>query len=159
MLLAHGMRRRISPDGGFRSVVFLDSIDKLKRLHGDFTDAEVQKRLAKLRTSVFGRDPQDTRRLVERCCGEPRSCSRFREGECWWFAANDRQQRGAGPRAIGPGEPLIVASRPVYSATSGNVDKLIEGADVLFATSSLEVGYDDPEMALVYQHYAPTNLA
>ncbi len=159
MLLAHGMRRRASPNGGFRSVVFLDSIDKLKRLHGDFTDAEVQKRLAKLRTRAFGRDPHNPSRLVERCCGEPRSCSRFRIGECWWFAANDLQQRAAGGRAIRPGEPLAVAPRPVFSATSGNVDKLIDGADVLFATSSLEVGYDDPEMALVYQHYAPTNLA
>jgi hypothetical protein len=159
MLLAHGMRRRASPNGGFRSVAFLDSIDKLKRLHGDFTDAEVQKRLAKLRTRAFGRDPQNPGRLVERCCGEPRSCSRFRSGECWWFAANDLQQRAAGGRVIRPGEPLAVARRPVFSATSGNVDKLIDEADVLFATSSLEVGYDDPEMALVYQHYAPTNLA
>lgn len=159
MLLAHGMRRRFSPNGGFRSVAFLDSIDKLKRLHGDFLDAEVQKRLAKLRTRAFGRDAQNPDRLLERCCGEPRSCSRFRDGECWWFAANDLCQCGASGRPLLPGDPMAVAPRPIYSATRGNVDKLIEKADVLFATSSLEVGYDDPEMALVYQHYAPSNLA
>src|SRR5690606_19330997 len=40
MCLAHGMRRRTDEDGGFRSVVFLDSIDKVRRLHGDYADAE-----------------------------------------------------------------------------------------------------------------------
>jgi hypothetical protein len=92
--------------------VFLDSIDKLKRLHGDFTDAEAQKRLSKLRTRAFGRDPHNPSRLVAHCCGEPRSCSQFRDGECWWFAANDPQQRGVGGRAIRAGEPLAVAPRP-----------------------------------------------
>jgi hypothetical protein len=36
---------------------------------------------------------------------------------------------------------------------------LIKDSDVVFATSSLEVGYDDPDITLVYQHYAPQNLA
>lgn len=36
---------------------------------------------------------------------------------------------------------------------------MIRDADIVFATSSLEVGYDDPDMILVYQHYAPNNLA
>lgn len=40
MCLAHGMRRRTGRDGGYRGIVFLDSIDKLKRLHGAYQDAE-----------------------------------------------------------------------------------------------------------------------
>ena len=32
-------------------------------------------------------------------------------------------------------------------------------SDLVFSTSSLEVGFDDPDMILVYQHYAPGNLA
>ncbi len=39
------------------------------------------------------------------------------------------------------------------------VEELIRRSDVVFATSSLEVGYDDPDITLVYQQYAPQNLA
>jgi hypothetical protein len=36
---------------------------------------------------------------------------------------------------------------------------MMRQSDLIFSTSSLEVGYDDPDMTLVYQHYAPINLA
>jgi hypothetical protein len=49
--------------------------------------------------------------------------------------------------------------RPVYSAAGGKVDREIRESDLVFATSSLEVGFDDPDMILVYQHFAPVNLA
>lgn len=159
MLLAHGMRRRRAPEGGFRGVVFLDSIDKLKRLHSDFWDAEENKNLSKFRTRTFGPHPIDAHKLQDRCCGEPTSCSRFQKGECWWFAANDVQQVAARGGHLQPGDSLVVASKPVFSGTGGNVESMIDGSDLVFATSSLEVGYDDPEMALVYQQYAPANLA
>ncbi|WNG26291.1 DEAD/DEAH box helicase [Cystobacter fuscus] len=159
MLLAHGMRRRTGGEGGFRGLAFFDSIDKLKRLHTDFTDAEMRKNLAALRTRDYGADPQDPTHLRTSCCGEPRSCARFRVGECWYFAATDFRQVRAGGNRLEPGAALTVAPRPVSSATAGNVDKMLERSDLVFATSSLEVGYDDPDMMLVYQHYAPANLA
>ena len=157
MCMAHGMRRRTGRDGGYRSIVFLDSIDKLKRLHGDYQDAEEARRLAALRTRLYDDDPgsSDPRR---ECCGQPATCDRFREGECWYFAATDPNQVTARGH-YRPGSALAVAERPVFSGTSGNVEGLISRSDVIFATSSLEVGYDDPEIALVYQHYAPQNLA
>lgn len=156
MCIAHGMRRRTGDEGGFRSLVFFDSIDKMRRLHGAYVDAEMGKELASLRTSAFGDDargqPQD------KCCGQPEGCDRFNDGECWWFAANDRRQRGAsGLSAIGA--PLKVARSPISSASGGDAESLVKGADIVFATSSLEVGYDDPDITLVYQHYAPQNLA
>ncbi|AWV19814.1 hypothetical protein A3862_29680 (plasmid) [Methylobacterium sp. XJLW] len=157
MCLAHGMRRRTGTDGGYRGIVFLDSIDKLRRLHGDYLDAEEGGRLAAYRTRLYDDDPLTAEPRTQ-CCGEPLGCDAFREGECWHFAATDRRQVGAqGARA--PGQPLAVAETPVYSGTGGRVEGLIKGADLVFATSSLEVGYDDPDMALVYQHYAPRNLA
>lgn len=159
MLLARGVRRRMPPNGGFRTVVFVDSIDKLRRLHSDFYDAETKKRLWKYRTNAFGANPQDPRQLVDRCCGEPRTCRHFLEGECWWHAATDEHQRGVGGKPSRAGSALQVVRQPIFSGTSGNVDKLIESSDVVFATSSLEVGYDDPAITLVYQHYAPMNLA
>jgi hypothetical protein len=52
-----------------------------------------------------------------------------------------------------------VADRPIFSGTSGRVEAQIKESDIVFSTSSLEVGYDDPDITLVYQHYAPQNLA
>lgn len=156
MCLGHGMRRRTGSEGGFRSLVFFDSIDKMRRLHGAYTDAEEGKELATLRTSHFG---DDSRGLPQtECCRDPVGCDRFADGECWWFAANDKRQFGAGGHRA-PGQSLRVARTPIYSGTSSDAEALVKGADVVFATSSLEVGYDDPDMTLVYQHYAPQNLA
>lgn len=156
MCLAHGMRRRSGREGGYRALVFFDSIDKMRRLHGAYLDAEDGLQLAAYRTCAYGDDA--TGAPQTRCCGEPVGCDRFADGECWWFAATDHRQQGArGLRA--PGAPLLVARSPIYSGTGGDAEQLVKGADIVFATSSLEVGYDDPDITLVYQHYAPMNLA
>ncbi|MER8772644.1 AAA domain-containing protein [Mesorhizobium sp. M0960] len=156
MCLGHGMRRRTGKDGGYRSLVFFDSIDKMRRLHGAYVDAEEGQELAAYRTKAYGDDARGEPQTA--CCGEPVGCDHFSDGECWWFAANDLRQRGAhGLRR--PGAPLRVARTPIYSGTSSDAEGLVKGADVVFATSSLEVGYDDPDITLVYQHYAPQNLA
>ncbi len=156
MCVAHGMRRRTGAEGGFRSLVFLDSIDKLRRLHSAYRDAEEDRELASLRTRDYGDDASGQLQTV--CCGEPVGCDRFGQGECWWFAANDDRQRTARGR-LPVGSHLKVAERPISSRTGGDIDGLISDADIVFATSSLEVGYDDPDITLVYQHYAPQNLA
>lgn len=157
MCLAHGMRRRTGSDGGYRGLVFLDSIDKVRRLHSVYQDAEEIRRLASFRTRYFPDDPVTGQPRTE-CCGEPHGCEIFRDGECWWFAANDRRQVGAGGLRRRDW-PLAVAPQPVTSATTGRVEDMIRRSDVVFATSSLEVGYDDPDITLVYQQYAPQNLA
>ncbi|WP_443147528.1 helicase-related protein [Prosthecomicrobium sp. N25] len=157
MCLAHGMRRRTGKAGGYRSLVFLDSIDKLRRMHSAFVDAEEEQTLSALRTRLYPDDPV-TGSPQRECCGEPHGCDWFEDGECWFFAATDKyQQTAAGP--LETGSPLHVASQPISSATEGKVDRLIKESDILFATSSLEVGFDDPDMTMVYQHYAPQNLA
>lgn len=155
MCLAHGMRRRTGDEGGYRTLVFFDSIDKMRRLHGAYMDAE-EKELAAYRITAFGDDAHGE--AQGECCREPYGCGRFRDGECWWFAANDLRQCGAAGRRA-PGTKLRVAPSPIYSGTSSNAEDLIKGSDIVFTTSSLEVGYDDPHIALVYQHYAPQNLA
>lgn len=156
MCLGHGVRRRTGREGGFRSLVFFDSIDKMRRLHTAYVDAEGGRELAAYRTSAYGDDA--TGAPQTRCCREPVGCDRFADGECWWFAATDPRQCGAGGRRS-PGQPLRVVPTPIYSGTGGNAEKLVKDADVVFATSSLEVGYDDPDITVVYQHYAPMNLA
>src|SRR3546814_18430703 len=78
MCLSHGMRRRSGKEGGFRSLVFLDSIDKIRRLHAAYDDAETQKKLATYRT---GRYPEDPLNGAPRdvCCNKPQGwdCSQI----------------------------------------------------------------------------------
>lgn len=158
MCLSHGMRRRTGSEGGYRTLAFLDSIDKVRRLHSDFQDAERNQNLARLRTVMFPDDPI-TGRIVDECCGDPSRCKRSTDGECWWFAANDARQVFADGRPWQRGKPLAVAPNPVSSKVKDRVEQMIKESDVVFATSSLEVGYDDPDIAFVFQHYAPQNLA
>lgn len=157
MCLAHGMRRRTGSHGGYRGLVFLDSIDKLKRLHSDYSNAEEENQLASLRTSLYDDDPLTGQVRLE-CCRQPEVCDAFRRGECWFFAATDeRQATSAGPYR--PSTGLSVCRQPIFSGTGGRVDEMIRTSDLVFSTSSLEVGFDDPDMSLVYQHYSPVNLA
>ena len=156
MCLAHGMRRRTGKEGGFRSLIFLDSIDKVRRLHAAYGDAEDVKRLHRYRTTMYV--DESTGGPRDGCCKEPHGCDAFRSGECWYFAATDDQQTRAAGRCK-PGQILKVADRPIFSGTSGRVEAQIKESDIVFSTSSLEVGYDDPNITLVYQHYAPQNLA
>jgi ATP-dependent helicase YprA (DUF1998 family) len=157
MVLAHGMRRRTGKEGGFRGLVFLDSIDKVRRLHSDYRDAEETKALARYRTYLYGDDP-GTGEPRTTCCQHPLSCSRFRNGECWYFAANDTHQATA-QGSYEKERHLKVGEWPVTSKGSEKTANMMRNSDLIFSTSSLEVGYDDPDMALVYQHYAPINLA
>jgi hypothetical protein len=157
MALAHNMHRRHGSEGGFRGIVFVDSIDKLKRLHGNYMDAEEGQSLASLRTRIYPDHPA-TGLPRRTCCGDPLGCDLFRDGECWTFAATDQRQWTARGPYI-PGNPLSVARFPVYSGSSARIETEIQRSDLVFSTASLEVGYDDPDMAFVYQHYAPSNLA
>ena len=157
MALAHNMHRRHGDEGGFRGIVFVDSIDKLKRLHGNYMDAEDGQNLASLRTHIYPDHPA-TGLPRRECCGDPLGCDLFLDGECWTFAATDRRQwTASGPYV--PGNPLTVAAIPVFSGSGARIEEEIERSDIVFSTASLEVGYDDPDMAFVYQHYAPSNLA
>lgn len=158
MCLSHNMRRRREDQTGFRGIAFFDSIDKLKRLHTAYIDAEEVQRLPKLRTFSYVDATATSSPPRDECCGDPSGCDTFYDGECWYFAATDRHQVTAKGR-YEPPCALKICWRPVFSGTSGNVDRDIAKSDLVFATSSLEVGYDDPDIGLVYQHYAPVNLA
>jgi len=163
MCLAHNMRRRPGERGGYRGMAFFDSIDSVKRLLTNYFDAEQSRKLASLRTKRYPVHPI-TKQERDSCCGKPAECDLFRQGECWYFAAgNDPHQvtvkKDGTLTAYRPGQSLRVMPRPVYSGNNDQVDQQIGTNDLIFTTSSLEVGFDDDEMILVYQQYAPLNLA
>lgn len=149
MAIAHNMCRR----GGdrdttpkFRSLIFQDSISKVKKLATDFYDAETNKHLSQLRL----RRPTSTDIVTSQ---------EFWEGEYWYFDVEDTYQYSNGRTTPGqPATQLTSRPSPVYSGTGKNVTDLLE-QDIIFATTSLEVGYDDSSIQFVLQHHAPRNPA
>ncbi|WP_218916376.1 DEAD/DEAH box helicase [Calidithermus chliarophilus] len=148
MTIAHNMVRR-GPAGDepakFRSLVFQDSVGKVKKLALEFTDAESNRFLSGLR--------------LEPPSEAPLQSKAFQDGEYWYFDAEDPFQYSAGRRRPGT-RPSSLTSKPVpvFSGSGPNVADLLE-QDVIFATTSLEVGYDDSTIQFVLQHHAPGNPA
>jgi len=136
MCVMHNMKKR--PDK-YKGLGFVDSIDTLKRWTHDQRDAERQK-LYDLRVSVnCGKD--------EKTC-QLSACDYFDDGECWWFVRFDNEQhyqKGIGPRRL-----------EISLKWSGSdVDETLMSNDLVLATSSMEVGFDDPTIQAIFQHKSP----
>ncbi len=146
MTIAHNMPRRAEvgrDPAKHRSLVFQDSISKLKKLTVEFRDAETRQGLARFR--------------LIRPPGDIFGSAAFRDGEYWYFEGQDALQYGQDrPIPGAPPRPLTSDARPVYS---GLTNSQALDQDIVFATTSLEVGYDDPSIQFVLQHHAPTNTA
>lgn len=147
MVLSHNLRRRAAEGTApakFRSLVFQDSISRLKKLTVEFHDAETNRFLAGYR--------------LHRPAGPSAIDSvEFREGEYWTLDADDALQYGT--RRQRPGVPAGSLSSHTSPAYSGSKGTHLLDRDIVFATSVLEVGYDDPSIQLVFQHHAPRNAA
>lgn len=131
------------PSGGLQGkkvFVFTDDLDATNRLFDDLNDAEGlirrgggfqprQKPLASLRSSLQ-KDAE----------------ARFHEGQSWHLS-----------EWIGhPHELAVPLNIDRTSSQDAGVD---DQADVVVATASLEVGFDDPTVGAVLQHKAPMNVA
>lgn len=135
--------RRDDPSGGaFGSKVFAfcDNLDLVNRLYRQQLDAEgfdpigkrkPDKPLATLRSSDHTPDA---------VTDWP---ARDADGQQWWVADKI-------------GHP---AAGPKVSRTSSQDAGVDEDAQVIVATASLEVGYDDPDVGGVLQHKAPRDVA
>lgn len=141
MLVARLMDRAEAPvsDGAFgrRLFVFTDNLDVINRLFDNLRDAEAY--------DIFGR-PDPARlplaALRGRLDNEPPG--RDVEGQRW--KACERI-----------GRPLD--ERLIVGRTSSQDSGVLAKADVIVATASLEVGYNDQEVGAVIQHKAPHNMA
>lgn len=146
MTIAHNMPRRAETGrdpAKHRSLVFQDSISKLKKLTVEFKDAETRQGLARFR--------------LTRPTGNIFDSAAFQDGEYWYFEGQDALQYGQNrPQPGAPPRALTSDARPVYS---GLTNSQALDQDIVFATTSLEVGYDDPSIQFVLQHHAPTNTA
>ena len=134
---------------GSRVFAFTDKLDSTNRLYWDLLDAEgwawpgTAKRganpltLAHLRSREQGRVPPGRRE-------DP--SLRDAEGQYWWLA-----------EALGHEIDGDVQKR--IDRTSSQDSGVAADADVVVATASLEVGFDDDRVGAVLQHKAPRDAA
>ncbi len=132
---------------GRKTFVFTDKLDVTNRLYWDLLDAEGwwQRNRPKNRrilTLAHLRAEHQSRRdpAAREGAGD-----RDGSGQWWWLA----ERLG---RDLDGDEQLVVGRT---SSQDAGVD---EDADVIVATATLEVGYDDPDVGAVLQHKAPHDL-
>jgi len=119
---------------GSVTFAFTDDLDSINRLYDNLRDAEGHAPRGRARGTVLAslRSP-----------GDPQAGPRYIDGQSWDLPAQlHRMDRG-----------LNVAR------TSSQDTGVDAGADVVVATSSLEVGFNDPRVGAVIQHKAPRDLA
>ncbi len=133
---------------GRKTFVFTDKLDVTNRLYWDLLDAEGwwQRNRPKNRrilTLAHLRGEQQSRRDPQ-----TREDARDRDepGQWWWLA----ERLG---RDLDGDEQLVVGR------TSSQDAGVEAEADVIVATATLEVGYDDENVGAVLQHKAPHDLA
>lgn len=122
---------------GRRLFMFTDDLDVTNRLFDDLRDAEAY--------TIFGRpDPKRPPLASGRLSSTPADWNQDIDGQRWW--ASERL-----------GHSLI--QRLEVGRTTAKDTGVLAGANVIVATSALEVGFNDPEVGAVLQHKAPRNMA
>jgi hypothetical protein len=130
---------------GRRVFAFTDDLDVTHRLYDDLRDAEAYDR--------WGRPDGQRQPLAVMRANNPPGLPPERDEE---RRARDADgQRWRLPEAVG----RSLATRLVIGRTTGR-DPGVDGrADVIVATSALEVGFNDPLVGAVLQHKAPRDFA
>lgn len=122
--------------GLFGSVAFAftDDLDVINRLYDNLSDAEGAQPRGRARGTVLAdlRSPAD-----------PQAGARYVDGQSWELPYLLRRME----------RPLRIART---SSQDAGVDT---SADIVAATSSLEVGFNDPRVGAIIQHKAPRDLA
>lgn len=121
---------------GSRLFVFTDKIDVVNRLHTQLEDAEGWQ------PGGVNRKPTGSLAML-RAPGRD-DTARDAVGQLWSFAHH----------------PLGTLGRDVKVGRTTSKDKGVEiSDDIVVATASLEVGFDDPQVGAVLQHKAPREAA
>lgn len=120
---------------GSRLFVFVDDLDVVNRLHTQLEDAEGW------RPGGVNRRPNGSLATLRSSTG-PDVRAREEAGQLWGFA-----------------EQIGTLQRPITVSRTTSRDPGVDDADIVVATPSLEVGFDDPNVGAVLQHKAPRDPA
>jgi hypothetical protein len=142
MLVPRLLTPRLAPRGasaGLENVFFgrkvfgfTDKLDGVNRWLSDLTDAEVNKHLPALRAVPPGQVSADALRAMER------------DGQLWQLPAQLGHHLGQ----------ALIITRCSSQDPGATAD-----SDLIVATSSLEVGYDDPDVGAMLHHKRPRSMA
>lgn len=122
---------------GTRSFVFTDDIDVINRLYFQLLDAEGRDSYGRIKNN---KDPLAMLR------GDALNNEKFNFGQQW-------------PLAKVIGHSLDTNDRSNVKRTSSQDVGVDHNADLIVATASLEVGFNDPNVGAVIQHKAPRDNA
>ncbi len=125
---------------GRQVFVFSDTLDGVNRLFVQLNDAE-RNGLAGLRAR-----------------GQPKLADRRRNAQSW-EAVEDIGHSMPVPQPVPPPANVQPPGALRVRRTTSQFQGVDAGADVIIATSSLEVGYDSPAVGAVIQHKAPRGAA
>ncbi len=128
------------PSGGLfgrRVFAFTDNLDVINRLYDDFRDAEAYQ--------PWGREDPNREPLAQlRAQDKPEPTERDLDGQLWSMAEDLRGN---------------LRGRLSVSRTTSRDPGVLNKSDVVVATASLEVGFNDPDVGAVLQHKAPHSNA
>lgn len=125
---------------GERLFAFTDKLDVLNRLYDDFRDAEGQdnyrsRNYNPMALATLRRPNPNTQNFRQRDAA----------GQIWWS-----------PQAIGHN---LIGDEQLTVGRTASQDPGVDDRDVIIATASLEVGFNDPTVGAVVQHKAPNGAA
>jgi hypothetical protein len=125
---------------GHKTFVFTDDLDINNRLYHQLCDAEGW------RTRGQQLLPNETPLAAQRNENNGASDALTLAGQNWRMV-------------IDIGHPLDGHDRAIVARTSSQDAGVNPKADIVVATASLEVGFNDPSVGVVIQHKAPRNVA
>ena len=139
------LRRTLAPTQnnqyGTKVFAFTDNLDVTNRLYHNLLDAEGWT------SSGFPNPARPDGSLANiRSNSHPEAASRFPQGQNWRMVED-------------LGHSLSSGSRARIGRTSSQDLGVDTTAEIIVATSSLEVGFDDPEVGAVLQHKAPQSAS
>lgn len=124
---------------GHRVFAFTDNLDAINRLYDDFRDAEAYKPWR-----INDPDPEREPLARLRARDRPDLEDRELDGQLWSLAED---LRGS------------LSNRLKIGRTTSRDPGVLTDSDVVVATASLEVGFNDPDVGAVLQHKAPHSNA
>ena len=145
-----GGNRADGPLYGSRLFVFTDDLDATNRLFDDLRDAEGH--------DQFGRPQRPPLAQLRGIGADNRAGSaRWRAGQVWELPNSLGWTLKEPP--LGTGVVPTLSDRLQITRTTSHDVGVDTVSNVIVATSSLEVGFNDPEVGAVLQHKAPRSFA